>query len=78
MNNQKLISEFYRNDGAVAKIYRVITEMDGEHSYYSITFKDKEGQRIGQEDFPYKALNYVEDAAENWTLGIKEIADERV
>jgi hypothetical protein len=24
-----------------------------------------------QEDFPYKALGYVEDAAENWCLGIK-------
>jgi hypothetical protein len=24
-----------------------------------------------KEDFPYKALRYVEDAAENWTKGIK-------
>jgi hypothetical protein len=24
-----------------------------------------------QEDFPYKALGYVEDAADNWTKGIK-------
>jgi hypothetical protein len=24
-----------------------------------------------REDFPYKALGYVEDAATNWTKGIK-------
>ena len=73
MNNQKLISEYYREDKAVAKIYRVITEMDGDHSYYSITYKDKDGVRLGTEDFKFKALRYVEDAAENWTLGIKEV-----
>ena len=71
MNNQKLISEYYREDKAVAKIYRVITDMDGDHSYYSITYKDKDGVRLGTADFPFKSLQYVEDAAENWTLGIK-------
>jgi hypothetical protein len=45
--------------------------MDGDHSYYSITYKDKDGVRLGTEDFPFKSLQYVEDAAENWTLGIK-------
>lgn len=73
MKDKKLISEYYKENGSVAKIYRVITEMDGDHSYYSITFKDSDGKRIATEDFPFKALNYVEDAAENWTLGIKEI-----
>lgn len=67
------MSEYYKDDGGIAKIYRVITEMDGDHSYYSITYKDKDGVRLATEDFKYKALNYVEDAAENWTLGIKEI-----
>jgi hypothetical protein len=73
MNNQKLISEYYKEDGSVAKIYRVITEMDGDHSYFSITFKDEHGKRIATEDYPFKSLHYVEDAAENWTLGIKEL-----
>ena len=45
--------------------------MDGEHSFFSITFKDPDGNRIMREDFPYKALGYVEDAATNWTKGIK-------
>jgi hypothetical protein len=71
MNNRKLMSEYYKDDGSVAKIYQVVTGMDGEHSFFSITYKDPDGNRIATEDFPFKALRYVEDAAENWTLGIK-------
>ena len=71
MDNRKLMSEHYKDDGSVAKIYQVVTGMDGEHSFFSITYKDPHGNRIMQEDFPYKALNYVEDAAMNWTKGIK-------
>jgi hypothetical protein len=73
MNSTKLVSEYYKEDGGVAKIYRVITQMDGDHSFYSITFKDSNGNRLAREDYPFKSLHYVEDAAENWTLGIKEI-----
>ena len=71
MDNTKLMSEHYKKDGSVAKIYQVVTGMDGEHSFFSITYKDPHGNRIMREDFPYKALGYVEDAAENWTKGIK-------
>ena len=28
------------------------------------------------EDFPQKSINYVEDAAENWALGIKKLGEE--
>lgn len=76
MNNRKLMSEYYKDDGSVAKIYQVVTGMDGEHSFFSITYKDATGVRIHTEDFPFKALNYVEDAAENWTLGIKQLLTE--
>ena len=71
MNHRKLISEYYKDDGSVAKIYQVINGMDGEHSFFSITYKDTTGTRITNEDFKFKSLRYVEDAAENWTLGIK-------
>ena len=71
MNHRKLMGEYYKDDGSVAKIYQVVTGMDGEHSFFSITYKDPIGNRIMQEDFPYKALGYVEDAATNWTKGIK-------
>ncbi len=71
MNHRKLLSEYYKDDGSVAKIYQVINGMDGEHSFFSITYKDTTGTRITNEDFKFKSLRYVEDAAENWTLGIK-------
>jgi len=71
MNHRKLISEYYKDDGSVAKIYQVINGMDGEHSFFSITYKDTTGTRITNEDFKFKSLRYVEDAAENWALGIK-------
>ena len=75
MNNTKLISEYYKDDGSVAKVYQIVTGMDGERSFFSITYKDPNGVRLMQEDFPYKALGYVEDAAENWALGIKLLTE---
>ena len=66
------MSEHYKEDGSVAKIYQVVTGMD---SFFSITYKDPHGNRIMQEDFPYKALGYVEDAAENWCKGIKFLTE---
>ena len=71
MNHRKLMSEYYKDDGSVAKIYQVINGMNGEHSFFSITYKDTTGTRITSEDFKFKSLRYVEDAAQNWTLGIK-------
>ncbi len=50
--------------------------MDGEHSFFSITYKDAAGLRITNEDFKYKSLRYVEDAAENWQRGIKQLLTE--
>ena len=75
MNNTKLMSEYYKDDGSVAKVYQIVTGMDGEGSFFSITYKDPNGVRLMQEDFPYKALGYVEDAAENWALGIKLLTE---
>jgi|TARA_Y100000294_G_scaffold7187_1_gene7047 hypothetical protein len=74
--HRKLMSEYYKDDGSVAKIYQVINGMDGEHSFFSITYKDAAGSRITHEDFKFKSLRYVEDAAENWTLGIKQLLTE--
>ena len=75
MNNTKLMSEDYKEDGSVAKVYQVVTGMDGERSFFSITYKDPNGVRLMREDFPFKALGYVQDAAENWTLGIKLLTE---
>jgi hypothetical protein len=75
MNNTKLMSEYYKEDGSVAKVYQIVTGMDGERSFFSITYKDPNGVRLMREDFPYKALGYVEDAAENLSLGIKLLTE---
>ena len=76
MNHRKLMSEYYKDDGGGAKIYQVINAMDGEHSFFSITYKDATGTRITNEDFKFKSLRFVEDAAENWTLGINQLLSE--
>ena len=76
MNHRKLMGEYYKDDGSVAKVYQVINGMDGEHSFFSITYKDAAGLRITNEDFKYKSLRYVEDAAENWQRGIKQLLTE--
>ena len=76
MNHKKLMSEYYKQDGSVAKLYQVINGMDGEHSFFSITYKDPHGSRITTEDFKFKSLAILIDAAENWTLGIKQLLTE--
>ena len=76
MNHRKLMGEYYKEDGSVAKVYQVINGMDGEHSFFSITYKDPAGARIADEDFKFKSLRYVEDAAENWVLGVKQLLTE--
>lgn len=41
--------------------------------YFYIDYYDSNGVHFFKEEFPGKSLQYVEDAAENWTLGIKEL-----
>lgn len=38
-----------------------------------IKYFDNNDKMFFQEEFPNKSLRYVEDAAENWVLGIKQI-----
>jgi len=39
-----------------------------------INYFDDTGKQFFSEDYPNKSLRYVEDAAENWALGIKQLA----
>jgi hypothetical protein len=43
-----------------------------QESFY-IKYFDNNGKRFFTEDFEGKSLRYVEDAAENWSLGIKKL-----
>jgi len=70
MQNRKLMSEFYRDGGGVAKVYQVVNNLDDRNNFYSITYKDASGTRTGTEDFPYKSLQYVNDVAEDWALQV--------
>ena len=38
-----------------------------------IKYFDNNNKMFFREDFPDKSLGYVEDAAENWSLGIKKL-----
>ena len=41
--------------------------------YYQIRYYDLSGECFKSEDFKGKSLRFVEDAAENWTMGIKTL-----
>lgn len=38
-----------------------------------IKYFEDNGKKFFEEEFPGKSLRYVEDAAENWALGIKKL-----
>jgi hypothetical protein len=38
-----------------------------------LEYYDSNGKKFFHEEFPNKSLVYVENAAENWALGIKKI-----
>ena len=63
-----LISKYYKDDGTVAEVH----SNQVEHTHYYIVYKDKNGI-IDKEIFHDKSIHYVEDAAENYALGIKQI-----
>jgi hypothetical protein len=68
MENKTLISEYYRDDKGVAKVYKN-TKEDGSN-YLSILFKDADGERLSEDDFEFNSLREVEDLAEDWALGV--------
>lgn len=41
---------------------------------FFIKYFDENNKQFFTEDFPNKSMRYVEDAAENWALGIKQLA----
>ena len=45
--------------------------MDLKEDMLYIDYFDGRGKRFFSEGFPNKSVRYVEDAAENWALGIK-------
>jgi hypothetical protein len=62
------ISEYYKDDSTVSKAV-VLKNSTG----YFIEYYDDDGIMFHTETFTGKSLHYVEDAAENWVLGIKKL-----
>lgn len=47
--------------------------IDTKDELLYIKYFNEEGRRLVVEEFPNKSMQYVEDAAENWALGIKKL-----
>ncbi len=48
-------------------------EVKQDGTGYYIDYYGHDGSHIVKESFPNKSLHYVEDAAENWSLGVKTL-----
>ena len=64
------LSTYYANgtSGSYAEVHFNFKE---EVAY--IDYFDKNGKVFFHEEFPNRSVRYVEDAAENWALGIKKL-----
>jgi len=69
MSRQRKISTYYsdHNEG-YAEVW-----IDFKEEIAFIKYFDDNNNRFFEEDFPGKSVRYVEDAAENWALGIKKL-----
>lgn len=65
----RVISEWETSDD---RGKAVIFYSDSEEMFF-IEYFDNKGHRFYTEEFPDKSIYYVEDAAQNWTLGIKKL-----
>lgn len=63
----RLISTFFKESTSSARA-EVMQSADG---MLYIDYYDVGGNKFMKEDFPMRSIHYVEDAAENWALGIK-------
>ena len=49
--------------------------VDLKQEMFYIKYYDDNGKKFFTEEFTKNTLRYVEDAAENWALGIKKLED---
>ncbi len=63
-----LISTFFKENANAARAEVMKNEAGG---YHYIDYYDPGGNKVFTEAFPDKSIRFVEDAAENWALGIK-------
>ena len=71
---QRKISTYYSDHGeGYAEVW-----MDFKEELAFIKYFYDNDVRFFEEDFPNKAIRYVEDAAENWALGIKKLEGKNI
>lgn len=63
-----LISTYFKEDTAAGRAEVLKNEEGG---YYYVDYYDAGGNKFFTEAFPNKSVQYVENAAENWVMGIK-------
>ena len=68
----KRLSTYWSND---SNDYCEI-HFDYKEEYAYIKYFTEEGTKYFEETFPRSTLRYVEDAAENWSLGYKDLSPE--
>ena len=68
-SRQRKISTYYSDEGkGYAEVW-----MDFKEEIAFIKYFDDNETKFFEEEFPGRAIGYVEDAAENWALGIKKL-----
>jgi hypothetical protein len=68
-SRQRKISTYYSDYGkGYAEVW-----MDFKEEVAFIKYFDDNSNKFFEEDYPNKTIGYVEDAAENWALGIKKL-----
>lgn len=67
----KKISTYYSDiDRGYCEVH-----VDYKEEMFYIKYYDDNGKKFFTEEFTKNTLRYVEDAAENWALGIKKLED---
>jgi hypothetical protein len=65
----KHLSTYYADDGrGHAELH-----VDYKEEMFYLKYFDDNGKQFFTEEFPNKSMRFVEDAAENWALGIKKL-----
>lgn len=65
------ISTYYADDNSG----HCDVNLDLKTEMFFIEYFDTNGKMYFTEEFPNKSLRYVEDAGENWALGIKKLEE---
>lgn len=68
MRTKHLHTFYTDNDTGYCEVW-----VDHREEMFFIEYFDNAGRKFFTEDFPNKSMRYVEDAAENYVMGIKKL-----